>query len=181
MKKLIPITLICLCTFSSNIQANDTKPLVYINKNIGFNVDDYKYQQPSFPCDIDKNLVDLMISQSDKSDLKMQSVETADKIKNGTIPVVLIDIEKLVLGEEHKYGETSNSNLPKIQITAGILKGEVLQTAKHTCAIATLRDPVLFTDVIVNDRPPVAKCEAVNRCLKDISKDVVEWLKPQVK
>ena len=180
MKKLLQITLIGLCALSSNLQADETKPLVYINKNIGFNVDDYKYDQPSFPCDIDKNLVELIISQGDKSDINMESVGTADKIKNGTIPVVLIDIEKLVLGEDHKYGETGISNLPKIQITAGILKGEDLQTAKHTCAIATLNNPIFSTDIITDNRAPVAKCEAVNKCLKDISKDVVEWLKPQV-
>lgn len=182
MRKLIHITLISLCALSSSIHANEQSPLIYINKNIGFNVDDYKYDQPALPCDLDKNLVDLLITESTKSDIKMESVETADKIRNGTIPVVLIDIEKLVLGEEHKYGEKANSNLPKIQITAAILKGEDVQAAKHTCAIAMLSDhPLMLTDVVTYNRPAVAKCDAVNKCLEDISKDVVEWLKPQVK
>lgn len=181
MNKLVQIALISFCTLTSSIQAEETKSLVYINKNIGFNVDDYKYQQPTFPCDIDKNLVDLIITQSDKSNLKMESIDSADKIRNGTIPVVLIDIEKLVLGEEHKYGETGNSNLPKIQITAGFLKGKDMQTAKHTCAIALLNDSISTTELITKNRAPVAKCDAVNKCLKDISKDVVEWLKPQMK
>lgn len=181
MIKLIHITLISLCVFTTSIHANEKKPLIYINKNIGFNVDDYKYDQPAFPCKIDENLVDLLIDESNKSDIKMESVETADKIRNGTIPVVLIDIEKLVLGEEHKYGEKANSNLPKIQITAALLKGQDMQTAKHTCAIPIVNDSLMLTDVITYNRPAVAKCDAVSKCLEDISKDVVEWVKPQVK
>lgn len=181
MKKLLSITLISLCAFSTNIFAKDKNPLIYVNKNIGFNVTDYKYNQPEFPCSIDINLVDSLITQSSKADITMESVETAEKIRNGKIPVVLIDIEKLVLGEEHKYGEKTNSHLPKIQITAALLKGNDLQTAKHTCAIAMFSDPLMSTDVITYNRPPVARCEAVNKCLKDISKDVVEWLQPQVK
>lgn len=182
MKKLMTITLISLCAFSTNIFAKDKSPLIYVNKHIGFNVADYKYDQPEFPCKIDANLVDSLVTQSKKSNIEMVSVETAEKIRNGKVPVVLIDIEKLVLGEEHKYGEKTNSNLPKIQITAGLLKGKDLQTAKHTCAIAMHSNhPLMSTEVVTYSRPPVAKCEAVNKCLIDISKDVVEWLQPQLK
>lgn len=180
MKTLIYIALMSLCAFTTS--ASETKPLVYINKNVGFNVEGYDYKQPALPCDIDNNLVNLLIKKGNKSSLNMEAVESKEKVRNGTVPVVLIDIEQLVLGEEHNYGEATNSNLPKIQITAGLLKGKDLQTTKHTCAIATTQNELLMpTDKVTYNLPAGSVCIAAQKCLEDISKDIVTWLKPQVK
>lgn len=182
MKNFIHITLISLCAFTTTINAKETEVDVYINQNVGFNVEGYDYKQPALPCDIDKSLVDFVVEKSKSADIHMQAVTSKDKVQNGIIPVVLIDIEQLVLGDEHNYGESTNSNLPKIQITAGVLKGKAIQTAKHTCAIASTANNLLLpTDKITYHIPPGSVCAEAQKCLKDLSKDVVEWLKPQVK
>lgn len=182
MSKLIHITLISLCALTTNLNASETKPLVYVNKNVGFNIEGYGYKQPALPCELDNKLVNLLVEKGNRSNMNLEAVETIDKVKNGTIPVVLMDIDQLVLGEDHVYGKSANSNLPRIQITAGLLKGTDIQTAKHTCAIASTSDEaVLPTDKITYYIPAGAVCEAVQKCLEDLSKDVITWIKPQVK
>jgi len=107
-------------------------------------------------------------------------VETKDKLENGTVPVVLIDILQLVLGKSHIYGEASNFNLPKIQINTGILKGNDLQTAKQTCLVAISSEHEMPTSTVTFDNPGVTICGEAQKCLNDLSEDVVEWLKPQL-
>jgi hypothetical protein len=180
MKKLFNITLLSACALVATVNANEAKPTVYINKNIGFNVEGYKYQQPAYPCDVDNNLVDLLIKESARSGLNMESVDTKEKIDNGSIPVLLIDIEQLTLRENINYGESKNFNLPKIQITAGILKGKELQTTKQTCVSARADNLTMPTDKIILNHANIQICAEAQRCLEDLSKDVVAWIKPLV-
>lgn len=180
MKKFIQITLISLCIIAPTTNSNELKPLVYINKSIGFNVEGYKYQQPALPCDVDIHLVELMRKRGNKSGLTMEVVEGKEKIKNGTIPVILIDIEQLSLRQSKTYGESNNFNLPKIQITAGILKGDEIQIAKHTCAMTKEDKFTMPTDKILLNHPNISICSEAQKCLKDLSKDVVFWVKSQL-
>lgn len=179
MKLLLVFTLLCLCILSPLSFSAEQKNIIYINENMGFNVPGYKYAQSEMPCDIDKNLVNYMIEDGAKVNLDMQAVSTAEKVNNGSIPVLLIDVEKLALGKEHSYGTTAKDNLPKVQVTAALLIADQLETAKHTCAIATLNMLTPSTDILdlgVN----YTICSATQKCLKDLSKDIVEWVVPQV-
>lgn len=157
-------------------------PLVYVNQNIGFNVKGYKYKQSEFPCDIDKVLVSNLVDQAKKEGIRLEPISTADKILNGVIPVVAIDIEQLVLGnEERQFGTKQSNPLPKVQVTVALIKGkDNMVTAKHTCAIMTLNEFTPSTDVL-DLGSGVTVCSATRKCLKDLSKDVVEWVSPQVK
>jgi len=161
---------------------SDKAPLVYVNQNIGFNVPGYKYKQSEFPCDIDKVLVSNLVEQAHSDGIRLEPVGTADKILNGVIPVVAIDIEQLVLGdEEHQFGTKQSNSLPKVQVTVALIKGKNdMVTAKHTCAIMTLNEFTPSTNVLdLGSNTTV--CAATRKCLKDLSKDVVEWVSPQVK
>jgi len=156
-------------------------PLVYVNKNIGFNVKGFKYKQSEFPCDIDKVLVENLVEQAQIDGIRLEPVGTADKIRNGVVPVLAIDIEQLVLGEEHKFGTKQNSHLPKVQVTAALVKGkDNIVTAKHTCAIMTLNEFTPITSVTDLGSNGVTVCSATRKCLKDLSKDVVGWIEPQI-
>lgn len=157
-------------------------PLVYVNQNIGFNVKGYKYKQSEFPCDIDKVLVSNLVDQAKKEGIRLEPISTADKILNGVIPVVAIDLEQLVLGnEERQFGTKQSNPLPKVQVTVALIKGkDNMVTAKHTCAIMTLNEFTPSTDVL-DLGSGVTVCSATRKCLKDLSKDVVEWVSPQVK
>ena len=180
MKKLLSLTLISLYAFAPVLGASEQNPLVYVNKNFGFNVPGYKYEQSEFPCDIDKKLVELLIKDSSKSGLTMEPVDTAEKVQNGTIPVLVIDIEQLALGKDHSFGTKGKEHLPKVQVTAGIIRGQDLQTAKHTCAIATLNELTPSSSVL-DLGVYMSVCSATQKCLKDLSKDIVEWASPLVK
>lgn len=162
-------------------RATAETPQAYINENFGFNVKGYKYSQSEFPCDIDKNLVTYMLEDGKKAGLRMEPAKTADKIRNGVIPVVAIDVEQLVLGsKEHTYGTDSHSTLPKVQVTAAVIKGENLELAKHTCAIATLNE-ITPSSSVLDLGTNVTVCSVTRRCLRDLSKDIIEWVAPQLK
>lgn len=160
--------------------AKDEQAQVYINQNIGFNVPGYNYKQDEFPCEVDKKLVEFLIEDGRKSDLNISAVGTADKIQNGTIPVVAIDIEQLVLTKDFKMGTQRDGVLPKVQVTAAVIKGDALTTAKHTCAIATLNEFTPSSSVL-DLGTNVSVCGATHKCLRDLSKDIVEWFVPQVR
>jgi hypothetical protein len=164
-------------------QQNSATPLVYVNQNVGFNVKGYKYQQSEFPCDIDKVLVGNLVEDARAGGITMEPVKTADKILNGTIPVLAVDIEQLVLGDEKRqFGTKQRSNLPKVQVTVALIKGkDDVVTAKHTCAIMTLNEFSPSTDVLDLGSTGVTVCSAARKCLNDLSKDVVNWMLPQVK
>lgn len=182
MKKILQVTLIGLCTFTASVSAMDKSSSVYINKGIGFNIEGYNYEQPALPCDVDKKLVELVIAKGNKANLNIEAVETEEKIKNGIVPVVLIDIDELALSKDHNYGVGANHLLPKIKITAGVLKGEDLQTAKHTCVVArTEHNSTMQGDIVKYNNMNVSMCSEVQKCLEGLSKDVVEWLEPQVR
>jgi hypothetical protein len=155
-------------------------PQAYINENFGFNVKGYNYKQSEFPCDIDKNLVALLLERGKKEGIRMEAARTADKIRNGAVPVIAIDVEQLVLGsKEHTYGAGSHSTLPKVQVTAAVIKGDDIVTAKHTCAIAALSELTPSSSVL--DLGTTATvCSATRRCLKDLSKDIIDWAAPQL-
>jgi hypothetical protein len=185
MSLLIPALLLCpLLSFAApeSTQSDAKEPLVYINQNIGFNVKGYKYKQSEFPCDIDKVLVSNLVDQAKSDGIRLEPVATADKILNGVVPVVAIDIEQLVLGDEKRqFGTKQTNSLPKVQVTVALIKGkDDMVTAKHTCAIMTLNEFTPSTDV-VDLGSGVTVCSATRKCLKDLSKDVVEWVSPQIK
>lgn len=154
-------------------------PLVYVNKNLGFNVPGYKYKQSGFPCELDKVLVDNLVEQSKLNGIRMEPVATADKIRNGVVPVLLIDVEQLVLGDR-QFGTERDSKLPKVQVTAAVLKGKNMTTAKHTCAIMTLNEFTPSSNVLDLGSNGVTVCAATRKCLQDLSKDVVQWVEPQL-
>ena len=156
-------------------------PVVHINENFGFNVPGYNYKQPEFPCSIDTELVTQLVKRGKKAGIEIVPVRTADKILNVEVPVLAIDIEQLVLGsEEHSYGGKTKSSLPKVKILVGLINGEEITSANHTCAIATLNEFSMSSSVL--DMGSVTTvCGATRKCLRDLSKDVIKWLEPQVK
>lgn len=169
---------------TSETPALDAKaPLVYVNQNVGFNVKGYKYKQSEFPCNIDKVLVDNLVERSRTNGIHLEPVATIDKITNGVVPVLAIDVEQLVLGgDKRQFGTKQSSNLPKVQVTVALVKGkDDMVTAKHTCAIMTLNEFTPSTNVLDLGGNGVTVCSATEKCLKDLSKDVVEWMSPMVK
>jgi hypothetical protein len=185
--KLALVILTSTCSFAAMAETEATlsanAPLVYVNKNIGFNVQGYKYKQSEFPCEIDSILVSNLIDRAQTQGIRLESISTLEKIHNGVIPVLAIDVEQLVLGseKERQFGTKRDSNLPKVQITAALVKGKNnIVTAKHTCAIMSLNEFTPSSNVLDLGNG-VTVCSATRKCLQDLSRDVVEWIEPQIK
>lgn len=163
----------------------DAEPQIYLNQNLGFNVEGYSYEQAQYPCDIDKVLVEKIVQRGRADKIRIEAVGTADKILNSEHPVLAIDIEALVLGsEEFTFGTRSSSNLPSVRVTAALFHDSLPDgfiTAPHSCAIATLNQLGPSSSVLDLDAGGHTVCSATHRCLNGLSRDIVRWVKPQVK
>lgn len=152
----------------------------YINQNIGFNVPGYKYTQAEFPCNVDKMIVEAVTKRGTKEGLTIEPVATLDKIQNGTIPVIAIDIEQMVLGRDKESQFGAQDSLPKMQVMAAVVKGENIVTAKHTCAIIHLNEFTPSSNVLDLGTPGITYCRAMRKCIRELGKDIVDWAQPQL-
>ncbi|MEY4588895.1 MAG: hypothetical protein RL497_971 [Pseudomonadota bacterium] len=156
-------------------------PKVYLNEHIGFNVKGFKYTQNAFPCEVDKNLVASLLEQGKQQKIPLEAAGTADKLRNGVIPVIAVDIEQLALGKEgFNYSRSKNNSLPMIQATAAVFKGKELVTSKHTCAFATLNEFTPSSSVL-DLGTTTTVCMAMQKCVKDLSKDIMSWAASELK
>ncbi len=185
MKSLnLTAALLCSCVSANSLaQSDDSKPDIYLNQNLGFNVEGYNYAQSEFPCDIDTALVNKIIERATNKGIRMEAAGTADTLLSGEVPVLAIDIEALALGsEEFKLGTDTRSNLPSVKVTAGLIDEKLpggVVTAKHSCAIATLNQLTPSSNVMDMGTPHTV-CSATHKCLNDLSNDIVEWVSPQL-
>lgn len=154
---------------------------IYLNENLGFNIEGYNYAQEQLPCEIEKTLVLSLLERAEKQGLAMQAVNTADKIRAGDIPVLAIDIEGLALGsEEFTFGIKFNSTLPAVKVTAALIHAtepNSVVTASHSCGFSSLREFTPSSNVLDMGTAHTV-CSATHKCLNDLSNDIVEWLVP---
>lgn len=152
----------------------------YINQNIGFNVKGYKYTQSEFPCKVDQVLVTEITKRGAKESITIEPVATVEKIQNGVVPVIAIDIEQMVLGNDKESQFGTRGDLPKMQVTAAVIKGNDIVTAKHTCAIVSLQEFTPSHSVLDLGAPGMTYCKAMRKCIRQLSKDIVDWAGPQL-
>lgn len=163
-------------------QADDSAPDIYLNQNLGFNVEGYSYAQSEFPCEIDTTLVAKIVERATSKGIRMEAAGTADKLLNGKVPVLAIDIEALALGQEFTFGTDTRTNLPSVKVTAGLIDEALpdgVVTAKHSCAIATLNQLTPSSNIMDMGTTHTI-CSAAHKCLNDLSNDIVEWVGPQL-
>ncbi len=182
---LIMPTLALVLTFglSAATVAEPDPRHIYLNENLGFNVKGYNYAQSEFPCNLDKVLVEQIVQRGKKQGLKIEAVTAAEILKNAERPVLAIDIDALVLNENFAFGTRTHSNLPSVRITAALIKDQSADgftTAKHSCAIATLNELTPSTNVLDMGTYGKTVCSVTHRCLKDLSRDIVQWVEPQL-
>lgn len=179
----IGIAFFSLAIGTASLQASanaDSRPDIYLNQNLGFNIEGFKYTQNEFPCDLDKILVENLVEMGAQQRLNIEATDSAAKVRNGTIPVIAIDIEQLVMGEKMKLGTKTRSNLPKVQVAVALIKGERYEEATHSCTIATLNQFTPSSNVL-DLGSSATLCSATKKCLRDLSKDIIQWIKPQIK
>lgn len=183
MKRLNLIALVLLGPLAAAVSADERPAQIYLNENLGFNVEGYNYVQDELPCDIEESLVSKILERAAKRGLAMQAVSTADKIHSGDKPVLAIDIEGLALGsEEFTFGMDSSSNLPAVKVIAGLFHAtepNSVVTATHSCAIASLNELTPSSSVLDLGTTHTV-CSATRKCLNDLSNDIVQWVVPQL-
>ncbi len=183
----IPLSIATLATglsATSFAASGETRPDLYLNKHFGFNVEGYKYEQSELPCNIDKVLSEKIINDAKQEDILIEATGEASEIRGGDMPVLAIDIEALVLGsEEYTYGTKSRSNLPSARVTVALVKHKPKQSftsAEHSCAIATLNELTPSSDILDLGSTGHTVCSAMEECLDDLSRDIVQWMAPQL-
>lgn len=183
MKRLNFFALVLLGSLATAASAQERTPQIYLNENLGFNIEGYNYAQDELPCEIEEGLVSKILERAAKRGLVMQAVSTADKIQGGDTPVLAIDIEGLALGsEEFTFGMDSSSNLPAVKVTAGLIHAtepNSLVTASHSCAFASLTEFTPSSNVLDMGTTHTV-CSATQKCLNDLSNDILQWVAPQL-
>ena len=182
MKKLVftPLLVMVLSSLSLPALAETTPKELYLNKDLGFNVEGYKYNQASLPCDIDKFLVDDIVHRGAEENIKVNVVGNGDSIPNTGAPLLAIEINALSLGKDKfKFGVRNDSVLPAVKVTAGLISGngeDDMILAKHSCAIATLQElnPNNSSNILDLGTYGTTVCDATQKCLKNLSKDIVQ-------
>ncbi len=172
--KIKPLIISALLSLSFSL-THATESTVYVNQNIGFSVPGYKYSQKDFPCEIDKHLVKAIVKHGSHDQMKLVPVSSAEKIRNGVIPVVAMDVEQLVLTKDVQFGPKSKNPLPKVKVLAAIIRDSGMETANHTCAIATLNDFTPSSNIL-DLGTATTVCGAARRCVNNLGKDISEWL-----
>ena len=180
----IAMTALLTACGSSNPQLSETAPTVLINTHLGFNVEGYKYKQSEIPCDIDTTLVEDLVRNGLKENIRMEAVSTADRIISPSAPLLAIDIDGLILGsEEHSYGDSSSSHLPSIKVSSALMHPKdknFLHTSQHSCSILTLSEFSTGSGVM-DLNSGVTICSATRKCVNEVSKDIVKWLSPHIR
>lgn len=186
MKHLTPISILALMVaapFATAATLSADAPLIYVNENFGFNVKGYKYQQSEIPCKIDKNLVASLIEKGAEENIRIEAVKTAEKIRSKKASVLLIDIDGLILGgSKHSYGMKKSNDLPSIKVTAALVDNakNTHTLESHQCSIMALHE-FSPSSSILDMGNTATVCSATRKCIKDLSKDLIKWLKPQLK
>ncbi|WP_347331722.1 hypothetical protein [Marinimicrobium locisalis] len=183
MKPLNLFALLLLGSLATAVSADERPAQIYLNENLGFNIEGYNYVQKELPCEIEESLVSKILERAAKQGLAMQAVSTVDKIQGGDTPVLAIDIEGLALGsEEFTFGMDSSSNLPAVKVTAGLIHATEpgsLVTATHSCGFASLTELTPSSSVLDMGTTHTV-CSATGKCLNDLSNDIVQWVVPQL-
>ncbi len=184
------LSMMTLTVVASYAQANnyidEGSAALILNKNLGFNVKGFNYDQKQFPCDIDKVLIEKIVEKAKNDKLIVKTSGDSKVINKATIPVLAIDIDGLSLGDKGpKYGKNVDTALPSVKATVALIdknSAEGFVTAKHSCAIATISEvtPAAGSSVLDLGGFGVTVCSATHKCLNDLSSDIIDWVKPQL-
>lgn len=171
MAVLASILLMAAC--SSTATMNGNAKTVYINENVGFAVKGYSYKQDGLVCDIDNYLIDAMVDKAAAQNINLVRVKTVSQ--NG--PLLALDIESLVLGQNKRTYIGNNAVEPEVGVAAGLLiegRTPELTTISHQC--------VAFSDQMAlnNSAGGSSNCSSLNKCARRVSADIVDWLAPQI-
>ncbi len=186
LKKLSLLVFTVSCLLPT-LAAAGSKPKVLLNQDIGFAVKGYKYDQESFPCNIETMLVERIVKDGKRSDIDIEPVSLAN-LPPSDSPILAIDIQRMSLGsKEHAYGVKNKrvSRLPSIGVQVALVSGQgsdaTVLTAKHSCAFVNFNqlNPTI-TSVLEIGAPGLSICDVTRKCLIELSDDIVDWLEPQL-
>lgn len=168
---LTSVLLVAACSSAPTV--NGDAKTVFINENVGFAVKGYSYEQDGLVCDIDNYLINTLVDRAAEKNINLVRVKTA--AQQG--PLLALDIESLVIGQNKRDYVGNNAVEPEIGVAAGLLvKGRApeLTTISHQC--------VAFSDQVAlsNTAGGSSNCSNLNKCARRMSGDIIDWLAPQI-
>lgn len=159
------------CSSAPTLKSN--AKTVYINENVGFAVKGYSYKQDGLVCDIDNYLVSALIDKAAAQNINLVRVKTATQ--QG--PLLALDIESLVLGQNQREYIGNNAVEPEIGVAAGlIIKSRVPELTSISQQCVAFSDQMAISNVAGGN----SNCSSLNRCVRRVSGDIIDWLAPQL-
>lgn len=185
MKKSIKLInlisgVIAISACSSSPTVTHDAPTIYLNSNVGLNLEEYKYSQNQMTCDVDNELIDNITLTAAKENIRVLQVYTYLEMEAAD-NVLAIDITDLPNSTETNYSGSRNVS-PKLGISAAYIEkgtntsrslnfddhctGRFSHGGSHTNAAGQTTGG--------GSGPGI--CREVRRCARKISANITNWL-----
>lgn len=177
------LTVLAGCSTAPVLTAD--APVVYLNSNIGVNLDDYKYTQPEMICQVDEEMVEHITLRAAKENIRVVPVYTYMEMEEAS-NVLAIDVTDLP-DETQTVHAGSKSVNPKLGITAAFIdktpKTPLTLSFKEHCTAKV--DHGGSTTTAAGDTfgggAGFSVCKEMRRCARRVSAGVADWLAEEVK
>lgn len=147
---------------------------VYLNKSIGFDVAGYNYSQTDLVCDLDSYLVDSLVSRA--SDHNIQILDSSQSVGASGTPIIAVDIDELVIGQNDQDFTGHMLVEPKLGITLALIDGDQGMINRTSSSCVSFGNQL----VLENAASGRSNCGLLKQCARRLSDDVMAWLAPQL-
>lgn len=160
---------------SSSPTVSDTAKTVHLNKNIGFAVKGYSYEQEELSCNLKAALVEQLQKKAAQSNIKLVTTSKVSELKAAD-RILALDISELRLNSEDRDHVGHSMTEPKL----GVMAAFADQTSDND--IATIeKSCTAFTNTKALDGAASGGvCHQLLSCTKRLSAKVIDWLEPQL-
>lgn len=175
---IVSVALLSACSSAPVITAD--APIVYLNSNVGLNLDDYKYSQSNMTCGVDNELIENITLRAAKENIRILPVYTYLEV-DAADNVLAIDITDLP-----DSAETNHSGSKTVSPKLGISAAYIEKNAGNPHALT-------FDDHCTGKFPSGGSktnaagqttgggsgsgiCREMRRCARRISANITDWL-----
>jgi len=170
---VVVVGLLSACTQQS--QLDESSPVVYINKNLGFAVKGYSYEQQGLVCDIENYLVESLVNAAAYEGIRLELVSTAQQTQSKA-RLLALDIDTLKSGQNKRDFVGHQAVEPELGVVAAYVdrdKGTDVLMSNHKC--------VAFSDQMgLDSAGSSSNCNLLRQCARRLSGDVISWLAPKL-
>lgn len=186
---ITPIILIScvavLSACSSTPVVTADAPIVYLNSNVGLNLDDYKYSQSNMTCGVDDELIENITLRAAKENIRILPVYTYLEV-DAADNVLAIDITDLPDSSETNHSGSKTVS-PKLGISAAYIEKDAVNPQALTfddhCTgkFPNGGSKTNAVGQITGGASGSGICREMRRCARRISANITDWLVDDIK